>query len=594
MRKIKILAISPYPGMVPLLNSVAAEYENIELAISIGDLSEGLALAQKGFHANFDIILSRGGTAKLLKQAVSLPVIEIDTTVQDVFDTIKRAHSAEGKMAIVGYSNITQDLSFLHELLPYKIDIHTIQSSAQAVTTLQYLRKEQHTTILCDTVTYTLAKEMDFNAFLITSGSASIRSAFEQALFFCGTSRQLKTENKFLRQLLNEHSSHTVVFTLDGKLVLSSLENTSKELLEMLSEKINTVAEQGQTKVLQQFQGALYNISAVRISSGDENFVAFSFLITTPPIIGDRYGISYLNFEGVRQMCEDSIYNIVGLTTQYHQSIAQAARLSAPVFILGAVGAGKEYIARTVYMRSSENSNPFIQIDCNLLSQKTWNYLLRHYTSPLCGTNNTIYFQNLNALDEVQWRQLLAFLLEGGIAKNNRLIFSNLEASSEYTSKTAMEYINRLSCFPLALSSLQENPRALKTAISLFLDRNTITTGKQWKGIDTDAMNLFCQYPWPQNYLQFMRVMEHIVEFSLENNINIENTRAALQAEMALLTVSDNTNAATYNSLNLSQPLSEINYNIAKIVLEKNGDNQSKAAQSLGISRTTLWRMLKK
>ena len=84
MPSIKVLAISPYPGMVPLLTETAKEYDGLELTISVGDLAKGLELAQKGFHANFDVIISRGGTARLLKQSVSLPVIEIGTTVYDV------------------------------------------------------------------------------------------------------------------------------------------------------------------------------------------------------------------------------------------------------------------------------------------------------------------------------------------------------------------------------------------------------------------------------------------------------------------------------------------------------------------------------
>ena len=46
-------------------------------------------------------------------------------------------------------------------------------------------------------------------------------------------------------------------------------------------------------------------------------------------------------------------------------------------------------------------------------------------------------------------------------------------------------------------------------------------------------------------------------------------------------------------TLDLSQPLALIEREIVRMVLEKSGDNQSRAAQSLGISRTTLWRMLK-
>lgn len=46
-------------------------------------------------------------------------------------------------------------------------------------------------------VTYTAAKEMDVNAFLITSSAESIRAAFDQAVFFCSANRQLRSENQF-------------------------------------------------------------------------------------------------------------------------------------------------------------------------------------------------------------------------------------------------------------------------------------------------------------------------------------------------------------------------------------------------------------
>lgn len=245
MPSIKVLAISPYPGMVPLLTETAKEYDGLELTISVGDLAKGLELAQKGFHANFDVIISRGGTARLLKQSVSLPVIEIGTTVYDVLCTLQRANIHEGRVAIVGYSNITQDMGILRTLLPYQLDVFTIQSSSQAVTTLQYLRREEYASVLCDMVTYTAAKEMDVNAFLITSSAESIRAAFDQAVFFCSANRQLRSENQFLRQLLHKRTSQTVVFTRAGKLVFSTLEDASAELLDMLREKIESVAAAG-------------------------------------------------------------------------------------------------------------------------------------------------------------------------------------------------------------------------------------------------------------------------------------------------------------------------------------------------------------
>lgn len=593
MPSIKVLAISPYPGMVPLLTETAKEYDGLELTISVGDLAKGLELAQKGFHANFDVIISRGGTARLLKQSVSLPVIEIGTTVYDVLCTLQRANIHEGRVAIVGYSNITQDMGILRTLLPYQLDVFTIQSSGQAVTTLQYLRREEYASVLCDMVTYTAAKEMDVNAFLITSSAESIRAAFDQAVFFCSANRQLRSENQFLRQLLHKRTSQTVVFTRAGKLVFSTLEDASAELLDMLREKIESVAAAGRIKVMQQFRGLLYNIEAMQLPSDGEAYTAFYFLASTPPVAGDKYGISYYNCSQLEEACSAGIYNITGLTAQYHQSILQAAAGRAPVFLFGAAGTGKEYLARTIYLRSARRSHPFIQIDCNLLSRKTWNYLLGHHSSPLCDTENTLYFQNLNALDDTQWRQLLAFLLEGQTAKHNQLIFSCVEAGDGRISGAAMEFINRLSCFPLCLSSLHAQPAQVETAFSLYLDRHTIDTGRQWRGIDADALTLLRQYPWTQNYLQFHRVMERLTELCTDAQIRLSDVQAALQAELSLAPADADTAASPAASLDLSQPLALIEREIVRMVLEKSGDNQSRAAQSLGISRTTLWRMLK-
>ena len=81
--------------------------------------------------------------------------------------------------------------------------------------------------------------------------------------------------------------------------------------------------------------------------------------------------------------------------------------------------------------------------------------------------------------------------------------------------------------------------------------------------------------------------------FRPERWVPYESQRAALQAELSLAPADADTAASPAASLDLSQPLALIEREIVRMVLEKSGDNQSRAAQSLGISRTTLWRMLK-
>ena len=258
--------------------------------------------------------------------------------------------------------------------------------------------------------------------------------------------------------------------------------------------------------------------------------------------------------------------------------------------LLGEAGTGKEYLARTLYLRGPRADHPFVQIDCNLLNQKTWNYLLNHHNSPLCDIGSTLYLQNLDALDPGQWRQLLAFLLDGRTARRNRMIFS-ATGTGAGAQAFLHDFLNRLSCFPIALAPLRTQPEQVDTAFDLYLNRCAMDTGKQLTGIDPEALALLRQYPWPQNWLQFRRVMERLTTLADGPRVTLANVREALQPELSF--AQPDTGTGSPYALDLSKPLAQIDREIALLVLERCGDNQSRAAQSLGISRTTLWRMLK-
>lgn len=55
----------------------------------------------------------------------------------------------------------------------------------------------------------------------------------------------------------------------------------------------------------------------------------------------------------------------------------------------------------------------------------------------------------------------------------------------------------------------------------------------------------------------------------------------------------ENGHTVTAGYLNLKRPLEQIEKEIAETVVRENNGNQTAAARQLGISRTTLWRMMK-
>lgn len=84
MDKIKILAIAPYWGMASVMKQVGQNRNDIELTVKLGNYKTCLEVLREEPDYRYDAIVSRGGTAELLRTAASIPVVEIDVSVYDV------------------------------------------------------------------------------------------------------------------------------------------------------------------------------------------------------------------------------------------------------------------------------------------------------------------------------------------------------------------------------------------------------------------------------------------------------------------------------------------------------------------------------
>lgn len=55
---------------------------------------------------------------------------------------------------------------------------------------------------------------------------------------------------------------------------------------------------------------------------------------------------------------------------------------------------------------------PYITIDCQIINDKVWNYIISNYNSPLNDQNNTIFISNIQALSQLRQGQLLSLLVD--------------------------------------------------------------------------------------------------------------------------------------------------------------------------------------
>ena len=78
--QVRLLGIVPYEGMKTLLLRLAEEYPQVDLDVFVGNMEEGVEIAQSKFHNQYDAVISRGGTAKALRK-LSVPVVEIEISL---------------------------------------------------------------------------------------------------------------------------------------------------------------------------------------------------------------------------------------------------------------------------------------------------------------------------------------------------------------------------------------------------------------------------------------------------------------------------------------------------------------------------------
>lgn len=590
--KIKVLAIAPYEAMKTTIERIAKNRSDIELNAFVGDLRYGKELVLHHLDENYDAIISRGGTARLIEQVTDIPVVDIHLSVYDILRAIKLAENYKEQYAVVGFSSITGSAYMLCDLLQYKVDIFTVNSEEEVRPLLTKLKAQGYRMVVCDMISYTEAKSLGLNAILITSGIESIEDALDQAIKISSSQIKMRKENLFIKDVLKNSVHYTVIFD-DKKNVYFSTWNKNNELevMDILRRELSYVQPLKSYKIFRNIDGILFSIVGCILPYEGKEYVVFYFTESKIPITPGKYGIRFSNKKEAQEQFFNSVYSINGIMGDQADSIGQISQSSFPVMIIGEPGTGKEQIAHAIYVQSPLQANPLITIDCSQLSDKGWNYLTNHYNSPLNDNNNTIYFKSIDALDPEQSHQLLSSIIDTNLHHRNRLLFSCNSHKNNLLPEEGQDYVRRLSCLTIGLPPLRERVHELPTLSSIYLSTLNVELGKQLIGFEPKAMEMLINYDWPQNYTQFKRITRELAVITNTPYITSNSVAILLDKENSCFNSTNET--IIDNSMDLKKPLEEIIRDIIKKALANNQGNQSLTAKQLQISRTTLWRYLK-
>lgn len=603
IKKIRILGIAPYKGLVTLMKQCALQYPEIELTAYAGSMEQGLAIA-KHYGEHYDIVISRANTANMISRSVHVPVIDIGIGYYDVLRCIKMAQNTGTKFALLGFQSLTVIAKNLCDLLQIHIDIFSfsVDNWKDSSNLLDKMKEQGYKTVVCDMIPYDHAKMIGLTPILLTSSSESVKQAMENAIGTWQQYQKLCNSNAMMQSLIRSSSNQYLILDLDGHCHYSTVnDEKEEEFIQCLQKELGKCRTTSRRSFFITLGNQLYSVRSSLVQEGEFPYVIFRIMLSKIPLSHSKYGITIMDKEQALQQYVQSFYSNTELSRRAAAFMDQSNAASAPLMITGEIGTGKDRVAYLHYAKSQFNNNPLYVVNCAMLNDKTWNFLINHYNSPFTDNGNTIYISNLEVLSHQRQKQLLSIILDTNLHVRNRLIFSCTQAKDGHLPHAALEYTNMLGCVPLPIKPLREQKNDIVPSAALYIATLNQDLGRQVVGLEDGAAKLLMDYDYPCNRTQFKRILKKAVLETGTAYISRNTIEKVLKEESALfpddqgphvITPSKTPQEKESFSLNLEQSLDRINQDIVQYVLNSCNGNQTAAAKKLGISRTTLWRYI--
>lgn len=371
------------------------------------------------------------------------------------------------------------------------------------------------------------------------------------------------------------------------------------------------LASAPQTKVIV-MSGQTQREYAVRaVAHGAYDFYHKPIEIETLNLIVQRaYHLHSLEAENRRLAMASSAASLPGLITSNAQvlQICGEIRKFAPsdvsVMLLGESGTGKELLARAAHSLSPRVHKPFVAINCaaipdNLLESELFGYERGAFTGAVKTTpgkveladGGTLFLDEIGDLPLPLQAKLFRFLQDriiervGGrrqIAVDIRIVSAtNKDLKSLIAAGSFREELfYRLSEAVVRIPPLRERPDDAVLLAHHFLQTLATAQGRTLRGFTTEALAAISSYAWPGNVRELENRIKRAVVAASGSRVNLD--------DLGLAAEEHDTHSET---LKQTREKAE-RQAITRAMIEAEG-NVSKAAKILGISRPTLYQLLR-
>lgn len=590
-----------------------------------------------------DVVIARGATYRKLKKILHyVPVTELKISGYDIMRAALacKKEYGDGRIGFIGTQEMMYGTQNISQLIP--VELVTAEADEEKEIHAQLVRmRDQGIRAVIGGVTATIiARQLGFSVVRISSGKEAVYQALVEAKRAYHLSLQERRRAELFQVILNYTSDGMIAVDRNGEILMINREAANitglspqcggQRLVSLLPQlPLQMVLETGQPVLnhIVRVNDQDINLNCVPMQAGEQTIGAVAAF--QPVLKVQNLGNEIRRKKNKKgHVAKATFADIFGDSPALKDTIHLAQQYSksdANVLVNGETGTGKELFAQSIHNASRRRDEPFVAINCavlseNLLESELFGYVEGAFTDARKGGkiglfeaahNGTLFLDEIAEISPRMQGLLLRVLQEHEIMRvgDDQIIPVNVRVIAATNRDLAqmsraglfrLDLYYRLNTLHLVLPPLRERGTDVVTLFKRFLTTIYNRNGIIWNGMTAQAEQCLLQQPWAGNIRELYNVAERVAVFTEGRELQESDLRVALtggvygNAAKPVSVETDTKAEAAMPESETAPPGSGMDeYERIRAALEKTHYHYGKAAELLGMSRTTLWRKMK-